>query len=238
MAELIAGRRRIMSKLLRDKKLGIIHAALITTRAVQKYIDEIIPEVEVVHWVDDTIQNTNFACEPGVIPRKNYAKFVQAALSQQEYGVDLILLACSTFNRAVEFARPMIDTPLLQIDRPMMDLAVQDGRRIGLLATVPTTVPSSERLLRAAAEDAGKKIEIKTRLCSEAFKVLKAGNPDKHNDMLLEEIDALSGEVDAIVMAQLSMSALEPRLTRTKVPVYNSGRTAFLKIRKILEALV
>jgi len=227
-----------MSKLLRDKKLGIIHAALITTRAVQKYIDEIVPEVEVVHWVDDTIQNTNFACEPGVIPRKNYAKFVQAALSQQEYGADLILLACSTFNRAVEFARPMIDTPLLQIDRPMMDLAVQDGRRIGLLATVPTTVPSSERLLRTAAEEAGKKIEIKTRLCSEAFKVLKAGNPDRHNDMLLEEIDALSGEVDAIVMAQLSMSALEPRLTRTKVPVYNSGRTAFLKIREILEALV
>jgi aspartate/glutamate racemase len=226
-----------MPKNLNGKKLGIIHAALITTRAVQKYIDEIIPEVEVVHWVDDTIQNTNFACEPGIIPKENYAKFVQAALSQQEYGVDLILLACSTFNRAVEFARPMINTPMLQIDRPMMDLAVQDGRRIGLLATVPTTVPSSERLLRLAAEDAGKKIEIKIRLCSEAFKVLKAGNAEKHNEMLLQEIDVLSGEVDAIVMAQISMSVLEPRLTSTKVPVYNSGRTAFNKIRQILEAL-
>lgn len=149
-----------MSKNLSGKKLGIIHAALITTRMVQKYIDEIIPEVEVVHWVDDTIQNTNFACEPGVIPKKNYYKFVQGALSQQEYGVNLILLACSTFNRAVEFARPMIHTPMLQIDRPMMDLAVQDGNRIGLLATVPTTVPASERLLRVAAEEAGKTIEI------------------------------------------------------------------------------
>ncbi len=226
-----------MPKNLTGKKLGIIHAALITTRAVQKYIDEIIPEVEVVHWVDDTIQNTNFACEPGIIPRKNYAKFVQAALSQQEYGVDLILLACSTFNRAVEFGRPMIDTPMLQIDRPMMDLAVRQGRRIGLLATVPTTVPASERLLRQAADEAGKVVEVKTRLCSEAFKVLKAGNPDKHNDMLLQEIDGLSGEVDAIVMAQISMSALEPRLTQTKVPVHNSGRTAFNRIREILEAI-
>ncbi len=225
-----------MPKNLTGKKLGIIHAALITTRAVQKYIDEIIPEVEVVHWVDDTIQNTNFACEPGVIPRKNYAKFVQAALSQQEYGVDLILLACSTFNRAVEFGRSMIDTPMLQIDRPMMDLAVRQGRRMGLLATVPTTVPASERLLRLAAEEAGKTVEVRTRLCSEAFKVLKAGNPDKHNDMLLQEIEGLSGEVDAIVMAQISMSALEPRLTHTKVPVYNSGRTAFNRIREILEA--
>jgi len=226
-----------MQKNLKGRKLGIIHAALITTRAVQKYIDEIIPEVEVVHWVDDTIQNTNFACEPGTIPRKNYAKFVQGALSQQEYGVDLILLACSTFNRAAEFARPMIDTPLLQIDRPMMDLAVQDGSRIGLLATVPTTVPASERLLRLAAEEAGKKVDVRLRLCSEAFQVLKAGDPDKHNDMLLEEIERLSGDVDAIVMAQVSMTALEPRLGHTKVPVYNSGRTAFNKIRQILAAI-
>ncbi len=229
--------KQTIKKNLAGKKLGIIHAALITTRAVQKYIDEIIPEVEVVHWVDDTIQNTNFACEPGVIPRKNYAKFVQGALSQQEYGVDLILLACSTFNRAVELARPMIETPMLQIDRPMMDLAVQQGRRVGLLATVPTTVPSSERLLRLAAEEAGKKIDIKTRLCREAFQVLKAGNPERHNQMLLEEIDGLSRQVDAIVLAQVSMTALEPFLDGTKVPVYNSGRTAFERVRQILESL-
>jgi aspartate/glutamate racemase len=226
-----------MRKNLKGKKLGIIHAALITTRAVQKYIDEIIPEVEVVHWVDDTIQNTNFACEPGTVPKRNYAKFVQAAWSQQEYGVDLILLACSTFNRAAEYAQPMIDTPILQIDRTMMDLAVQDGNRIGLLATVPTTVPASERLLRLAAQEAGKIIDVKLRLCSEAFQVLKAGNPDKHNEMLLAEIEHLSGEVDAIVMAQVSMTALEPQLGHTKVPVYNSGRTSFNKIRQFLESI-
>jgi aspartate/glutamate racemase len=225
-----------MKKDLKGKKLGIIHAALITTRAVQRYIDEVIPEVEVVHWVDDTIQNTNFACQPGTIPGKNYAKFVQAALSQQEYGVDLILLACSTFNRAAEYARPMIETPILQIDRPMMDLAVRDGHRIGLLATVPTTVPASERLLRLAAQEAGKTIDVKLRLCSEAFQVLKAGNTERHNEMLLEEIERLSGDVDAIVMAQISMSALEPRLGHTRVPVYNSGRTAFNRIRQILES--
>jgi hypothetical protein len=54
--------------------------------------------------------------------------------------------------------------------------------------------------------------------------------------MLLQEIDALSGLVDAIVMAQVSMTALEPRLVKTRVPVYNSGRTAFNKVREILEA--
>jgi hypothetical protein len=88
--------------------------------------------------------------------------------------------------------------------------------------------------MQLAASDAGKTIEIKTRLCSEAFAALKAGQVEKHNELLLAEIDRLSSEVDAIVLAQLSMSALEPRLTSTKVRVFNSGRTAFTHIRERL----
>jgi aspartate/glutamate racemase len=131
----------------------------------------------------------------------------------------------------------MINTPMLQIDRTMMDLAVMNGRKIGLLATVPTTVPASERLLKLAAEEAGKEIEITIVLCTKAFEEIKKGNVDIHNELLLKEIELLSESVDAIVMAQVSMSALEPMLTNTKVPVYNSGRTGFNKVREILESM-
>jgi hypothetical protein len=96
-------------------------------------------------------------------------------------------------------------------------------------------VPASERLLRLAATEAGRTVDVKTSLCSEAFAAIKAGKVDRHNELLLAEIDRLSGEVDAIVLAQLSMSALEPHLGKTKVPVYNSGRTAFTYIREFLE---
>lgn len=219
-----------------DKTVGIIHAALISTKSVQPFIDEILPDVKIVHFVDDTIQNSNFACEPGIIPKENYFKFAQYARNLEIAGADIIMLACSTFNRAVEFARPMITIPMLQIDRPMMDLAVQDGKRIGLLATVPTTVPASERLLKLAASEVGKDVEITTILCTQAFDEIKKGNVDRHNELLLEEIDKLSNQVDAIVMAQVSMSALEPLLVNLKVPVYNSGRTGFNKVREILDS--
>jgi aspartate/glutamate racemase len=222
---------------LSKKTVGIIHAALISTKGVQPFIQEIIPEVTVVHVVDDTIQNSNFACQPGVIPKENFFKFANYAHNLELAGVDLIMLACSTFNRAVEVARPMINTPMLQIDRTMMDLAVKDGRKIGLLATVPTTVPASERLLKLAAEEAGKEIGITIVLCTKAFEEIKKGNVDLHNELLLKEIEQLSETVDAIVMAQVSMSALEPMLTNTKVPVYNSGRTGFNKVREILESM-
>ena len=81
-----------------------------------------------------------------------------------------------------------------------------------MLATLATTVPSSERLLDIAAAEAGVEIERKTMLCSEAFEEYSKGDIEKHNEILVDAIDKLSEEVDCIVMAQLSMSALAPYL--------------------------
>jgi aspartate/glutamate racemase len=221
---------------LSNKTVGIIHAALISTKGVQPFIEEIIPEVTIVHHVDDTIQNSNLLTT-GTIPRENYFKFASYAYYLEKAGVDLILLACSTFNRAAELAQPMINIPILQIDRAMMDLAVKNGKKIGLLATLPSTVPSSERLLKLAAAEAGKEIVVNTVLCSQAFVEIKKGNISRHNELLLEEINKLSESVDIIVMAQVSMGALEPMLKDTKVPVYNSGRTGFTRVREMLESM-
>lgn len=226
-----------MEQKLVGKTLGIIHAAVFTANTVAPYCKEIIPEVEIMHLGDDTIQRDNLAAPVGTIPKVNFFKFATYCHFLEEAGVDLIMLGCSTFNQAAEHARPMINTPILNIDRPMMDLAVQQGKRVGLLGTLPSTMPSSERLLREAAADAGKKVEVVPVLCAEAFKILREGNPAKHNEILLEAIDSLSKQVDAIVMAQVSMSVLEKELTNTRVPVYNSGRTGFTRAREMLLAM-
>ena len=128
-----------------QKSLGIIHAVNLTIRAMQPFIERYLPEVDVVHLCDDTIQRDNIRAGVGVIPKRNYFKFAQYAHNLQEAGADMVLLACSTFNYSAELARPMIDIPIMQIDRPMMELAVCQGPRVGLLATLPTTVPSSRR---------------------------------------------------------------------------------------------
>ena len=224
-----------MEQKLVGKTLGIIHAAVFTANTMEPYCKEIIPEVEVMHLGDDTIQRDNLKAPVGTIPKVNFFKFATYCHFLEEAGVDLIMLGCSTFNQAAQFARPMINTPILNIDRPMMDLVVKQGKRVGLLGTLPSTMPSSERLLREAGHDAGvDDLIVKPVLCSEAFKVLRAGDPKKHNEMLLEAIDNLSREVDAIVMAQVSMSVLEKELGATRVPVYNSARTAFTRVREML----
>jgi aspartate/glutamate racemase len=219
-----------------NKTLGIIHAVNLTIRAMQPFLERYIPDIEVAHLCDDTIQRDNIRAGVGVIPKRNYFKFAHYAYNLQEAGADMILLACSTFNYAAELARPMIDIPIMQIDRPMMELAVCQGRRVGLLATLSTTVPSSERLLRIVAAEQKKEVEVTTVLREEAFRAIQKGDSETHNAILMEEIEKLSGKVDSIVLAQLSMSALAPHLTGRRVPVYDSGTTGFGRIRQMMAA--
>lgn len=218
------------------KTLGIIHAINLTVRAMQPFIERYLADVDVVHICDDTIQRDNIRAGVGVIPKRNYYKFAQYAHNLEEAGADMILLACSTFNYAAELARPMINVPIMQIDRPMMEAAVCTGPRVGLLATLATTVPSSERLLRIVAAEQRKEVALTTVLRPEAFEAFQRGDIAAHNAMLLEEIEKLSDKVDSIALAQLSMSALARELKETRVPVFNSGTTGFERVRDMLAA--
>ncbi len=226
-----------MARPLQQRTVGIIHATHLTIRAMQPYIDKYIPEVSIMHLADDTIQRDNIRAGVGVIPKVNYLKFAQYAHNMEEAKVDMILLACSTFNYAAELARPMINIPIAQIDRPMYELAVSQSKNIGLLATLATTVPSSERLLKICANEKHREINITTVLCEEAFAAWSKGDAATHNAILIKEVEKLSQSVECIVMAQLSMSALAPLLEGRKVRVFNSGETGLARVRDMLLAM-
>ena len=226
-----------MGKQLSEMTLGIIHASHLTIPTVKIYAGKYIPEVTIMHFCDDTVQRDNIAAKPGTIPKVNYYKFAQYAHNLEAAGVDLIMLVCSTFNYAAELARPLINVQIAQIDRPMMELAVKTGKKIGIMATLPTTVPSSERLLKLAAAEAGVDVEINTVVCEEAFVEFAKGNITGHNELLLNAVHGLAKKTDCVVMAQLSMSSLAPELKNTASPVYNSGDTGFARVREMLDQL-
>jgi aspartate/glutamate racemase len=226
-----------MSKDLSGKTLGIIHAAVFTAASLEPIAREVMPEISIMHAGDDTVQRDNLSAPIGTIPKVNFYKFATFARFFEDAGIDLIVLACSTFNQAVEFARPMIRVPMLQIDRPMMEKAVTTGKRIGLIGTLPSTMPSSERLLRQCAADAGKEIEVISMLNDKAFKILRSGDSATHNAMVLEDIKRISSQVDCIVLAQGSMSVLEKDVAGNAVPVYTSPRLAFERARTLLEQM-
>jgi len=150
-------------------------------------------------------------------------------------GVDAILNQCSSVGEAVDVARKMIKVPYLKIDEPMAEEAVKIGGRISVVATVATTMDPSVRLIERTAEKMGKSIEIKRCLVDGALEVLmKEGNRQKHNDMVLEAINRIEDESDVIVLAQGSMIVLLPYLKHIKVPILSSLRSGVERLRKVL----
>lgn len=226
-----------MGKTAASKMLGIIHAGTWVAATGKRFSDEILPGVPILYVCDDTLQYDFMKAGPGNIPKSNFWRVATHARALQASGCDLVMVGCSTMSPSVEHAQPMVDVPMLQIDRPMYDRAVRIGGRVGLLATLDTTIPSSERLLRKAAAEAGKEIELVTVYCPEAFRLLLAGDTAAHDSMLLGEIDALARRVDVVTCAQLSMALLEDRVQSAPVPVLNSAREGFARAREMLEAL-
>ena len=228
-----------MRKDLTGKVLGVIHAGTWVAATGKRFADEIIPEVTLLHICDDTLQRDFMLAGAGNIPPFNYLRVALYARFLEESGANAIMLGCSTMNRAAEYAQPMVRVPFLQIDWPMMQKAVQLGKRIGLLATLDTTVPSSTRLLRKAASEAGTEIEITELFSSEAYNALRSGQQEKHDQILLRIVRENQHQVDAIVLAQISMAALEPKVNAAHfaIPVLNSAREGFIRAREVLEGL-
>src|SRR5690606_5902524 len=84
--------------------------------------------------------------------------------------------------------------------------AVQKGKRIGVIATLRTTLEPTANLVQRRAALVGKEIEINARLCEGAFEALMGGDAAKHDELVAKALRQLMQEVDVILLAQASMA--------------------------------
>ena len=126
--------------------------------------------------------------------------------------------------------------PVLRVDQPMADLAVQTGKRIGVIATLPTTLQPTSDLVKRRAALAGKEIEMVTVLCEGAFDALMNGDAASHDAKVDQALKKLFGQVDVIVLAQASMARVADALSdeEKKVPVLASPPIAIEYLATIL----
>ena len=137
---------------------------------------------------------------------------------------DLILMTCSSAGEVVDFGRRTIDTvPLLRIDEPMAAEAVRSARRVGVLATLPTTLDPTVRLIRQQAAMIGKEVEVVDGLAEGAYQTLRQGQPERHDEMIIEIAVKIAHRSDVFVLAQASMARVEAKIRkRTGKPVLSS----------------
>jgi Asp/Glu/hydantoin racemase len=156
--------------------------------------------------------------------------------SAEAGGADYILVTCSSIGAAVEASAPFSAVPVLRVDQPMADLAVQTGRRIGVIATLPTTLNPTADLVRRRAALAGKEIELTSRLCAGAFEALMSGDTATHDTLVAAALRELSAQVDVIVLAQASMARVVETLAAAdrRIPILASPPLAIDHLATVL----
>ncbi len=219
---------------MQQKTLGLIHTSATLVPVFQALCSEYLPNVKVFNIVDDSLIKNVINC--GELTPTTARRVVNYTASAELAGADFILVTCSSIGAAVEAGAALANVPVLRVDQPMADLAVQTGTRIGVVATLPTTLGPTSDLVKRRAAIAGKEIELTSKLCEGAFEALMSGDAATHDAMVASALIELSTQVDVILLAQASMARVVDTLTpeQKKVPILASPTIAIKHLASIL----
>jgi Asp/Glu/hydantoin racemase len=211
---------------MKRKKLGLVHTSATLVPVFAQLCKDKLPNVEVFNIVDDSL--VKGIREAGSITPQISKRVSDYLKSAESGGADQILVTCSSIGPAVETAAPSIGVPVLRVDQPMADKAVQTGKRIGVIATLRTTLEPTADLISRRAQKAGKQIELTSKLCEGAFEALMSGDTATHDAKVAAALKELSKQVDVIVLAQASMARVVDTLAAEdkRVPILASPALA------------
>ncbi|MGO8759205.1 MAG: aspartate/glutamate racemase family protein [Terracidiphilus sp.] len=214
--------------------LALIHTSPTLATGFTKLCHRHLPEAEVFHMVDESlIQDTVRA---GSLRKVTIRRLIEQIVSAEEAGADAVLVTCSSIGPGVTTAQQLFEIPVIRIDEAMAEAAVRQAQKIGVLATLRTTLDPTTALLREKAAKAGRKVELVECLCEDAFPAVLAGDTATHDRLLSKAlVEDLKG-VDLIVLAQASMARVLTTLAAGTVhaPVISSPELAVMSVRKAL----
>jgi Asp/Glu/hydantoin racemase len=212
----------------------VVHTGPVTVQPLKDQFKEQLPDVRMINIVDDSLLND--VRSAGHLTPEVTGRLYTYMSNAQAMGADYILNACSSVGEAVDTLRGMIRTPIIKIDETMALEASRIGSRIGVVATVKTTLEPTVRLIRKKAAEAGRDVHVVERVAEEAFEALLAGDGERHDAVLKRTILALADEVDVVVLAQVSMARLVPALGATRVPVLSSPQSGVATVKAALSS--
>lgn len=196
------------------KTLALIHTSATLIPVFQQLCRARLPGVDTFNIADDSLIRD--VISRGKLTPATARRVAGHIASAEAAGADYILVTCSSIGPAVEAAAPLTGIPVLRVDQPMADAAVKTGGRIGVVATLATTLEPTCDLVRRRSLAAGRRIEMTSRLCEGAFEALMLGDSATHDAKVMEALGILSGEVDVIVLAQASMARVADAMLREK----------------------
>src|SRR5277367_2159106 len=189
---------------MKKKKLGLVHTSATLVPVFAQLCKDKLPGVEVFNIADDSLVKGIIAA--GSLTAQISRRVAGYLESAELAGADYIMVTCSSIGPAVEAGAKLMGVPVLRVDQPMADQAVATGKKIGVIATLQTTLEPTADLISRRAAAAGKKIELTSKLVEGAFEALMVGDGATHDAKVAASLKELSQQVDVIVLAQASMA--------------------------------
>ena len=218
--------------------LALLHTSPTLSPMFNDLCARILPGVRILHFVDESLIKNTIAA--GRLEKPTMRRLIDLVSSTFDAGADATLVTCSSIGPAVDIAAELHDQPVLRVDSAMAERAVAQGRRIGVLATLSTTLDPTVALVRRKAAEAGSDVEIVDHLCEGAFEAVMAGDGATHDRIVGDAITNAMRGVDAIVLAQASMARVVAALPPEAIPapVFSSPELGVERAREVLQGLV
>jgi len=228
------------------KRLGLINGAAWIGLWANYFGRQFCPGAHLVMAGNEAVQMNFMAAHQQGLPTPPQAnidaftRYAQDLVSLAD--VDAILITCSTMNRAYPAVQAAVNVPVVPIDRPMMERAIDHGGKVLVIATHGPTVASTQKLLAETAAEKGKPYSFCGATIEDAWHRLAVGDIGGHNTLLANAIRETqrSETLGSVVLAQLSMTVFlftypDPQ-AEFGIPVFTSGQCGFEYMRALLAA--
>ncbi|MGS0742504.1 aspartate/glutamate racemase family protein [Glaciimonas sp. GG7] len=213
----------------------VVHTGPVTVQPIKEQFNAILPYARIINIVDDSLLND--VRSAGHLTPEVTSRIYSYMANAQAMGADMILNACSSVGEASDLLCDMIRTPIIKIDEAMAQEASRIGARIGVVATVKTTLEPTVRLIQKKADEYSRPVTITEAIADGAFEALLAGDGERHDAILRQTIITLMEVVDVVVLAQVSMARLIPTLGTMRVPVLSSPKSGVEAVKQALALL-
>ncbi len=217
-------------------KIGLVYTSTTPEliELVEREVRKQLGEVQAVSLQDPSILTE--VREEGCVTAAPAARLISMYMRAVEEGAEAILNICSSVGEvadSVQAAAKYIGVPIVRIDEEMCREAVRRGRRIGVMATLPTTLEPTKGTIRRMARECGKKVELIDCLVEGAFGL----DQEQFRGRMTEMARTIADQVDVIVFAQGSMAYCEEYIAEKigKI-VLSSPRFGAAELKKALIA--
>lgn len=220
------------------RRLTLVHTVASLVATFKGLCAELIPVLDVSNVVDESLLQQTI--RDGYVSTLTRRRLLQLVALAEEAGADAVMVTCSSIGQVVELIRPFVSIPVFRVDEPMADEAVKLGKRIGVAATLRTTLEPTVSLLRARAETAGKPVEITSTVCGGAFDALIAGDTPRHDALVGNALRDLTEKSDVVVLAQASMARVADAISigqTMKTPILSSPRLAIEFLARMMDGI-